>query len=187
MFHFYFLWCKWDAIMDQCLSSLSPSPPSDSPSSPTDDVTVISVLSKNIEKRFTYYLHIAKKFYLKVCPRSEQALIVDKILDVYAERTQCSVFVEGPPGTGKSSIATLLCGRLNGVLCHFSPTRSGESFDEIKVAADQSCEGKPIVILMDEGDVMLRNTVMIIFYGTAPYIILLHGLEFKPHSIAFAL
>jgi len=151
---------QWNAMTNPCLVA-SPSSSSEASAEPAvahnDKTITISVLFKNMEKRFTYYAHIVKKFYLDVCPNSEQAFIIQKIMDIYAVQRRCVAFIEGPPGTGKSSIAALLCAKLNGVLCPFNPTRAGESFDEIKAAAEQACERKVIVVLMDEASNMLRN------------------------------
>lgn len=121
-----------------------------------DKTFVISKLVKNIENQYAYYSRVVSMFYYNICADSDQQAILDKIVAIYNSRKQCCAFIEGPPGTGKSSIASLLCVRLNGVLCPFDPTRPGESFDEIKAASENLCGDKVLVILMDEVDVMIR-------------------------------
>jgi hypothetical protein len=84
-----------------------------------------------------------------------QAKIISDILDFYKKNNSCSVFISGPPGTGKSTIASLLALKLNAVLCEsFDPTLQGYTLEKLKIRANPT-KDQPLIILFDEVDEMI--------------------------------
>jgi hypothetical protein len=84
-----------------------------------------------------------------------QAKIISDIIDFYKTKNYCSVFISGPPGTGKSTIASLLALKLNAVLCEsFDPTLPGYTLAKLKIRANPTKE-EPLIILFDEVDEMI--------------------------------
>jgi hypothetical protein len=62
-----------------------------------------------------------------------------------------TVFVHGPPGTGKSNIAMLVTDKLKGVLCNnHDPTYAG---DELSALVSQT--DKTLVVSLDEWDIVI--------------------------------
>jgi Cdc6-like AAA superfamily ATPase len=94
-----------------------------------------------------------------------QTQIVSDIFNWYKQKDYCSAFISGQPGTGKSTIASLLTLKLNGLLCEtFSPTRPGFTLSKLIIRAKPTRE-KPLVILFDEVDVMIND----IHHGITPH------------------
>ena len=94
-----------------------------------------------------------------------QAQIVSDIFNWYKRNDYCSAFISGQPGTGKSTIASLLTLKLNALLCEsFDPTRPGFTLSKLIIRAKPTKE-KPLVILFDEVDVMINE----IHHGITPH------------------
>jgi hypothetical protein len=101
-------------------------------------------------------------------PTKEQAKIIKSISAVFAKKKQCTVFIEGPPCTGKSSIGYLVAKELSGSFCNtFNPTEPGDTINMAITSMHEWVidEDKPIIISIDEIDVLLKkineNTVII--------------------------
>lgn len=94
-----------------------------------------------------------------------QTQIVSDIYNLYKQTDYCSAFISGQPGTGKSTIASLLTLKLNALLCEtFDPTRPGFTLSKLVIRAKPTRE-KPLVILFDEVDVMIHD----IHHGITPH------------------
>ncbi len=95
-------------------------------------------------------------------PRPDQLELLDKICTQRDDRGNCVAFISGSPGSGKSSIATLLASRLKAKLCYtFNPTDPGDTLATLICEADPSKE-HPLIILFDEVDAMIHRVHNII-------------------------
>lgn len=93
-------------------------------------------------------------------PTPGQALIVEDISRVFSKKKRCTIFIEGPPCTGKSSVGYILAKTLNCHFCNtFNPTDPGDTINKA-IASMQDWlqdEDKPIIISIDEFDILLKN------------------------------
>lgn len=51
-------------------------------------------------------------------PTNEQSAIMDEIIEIYKRQNNCSAFIYGEPGVGKSTLARLLAKQLGITICH---------------------------------------------------------------------
>lgn len=86
-----------------------------------------------------------------------QAHIFRKTMEFYNENNYAVVFVDGPVGVGKTCFAYLMANELGATFVDtFNPTEPSDSFDNLYTSVEHS-SGRPIVILMDEVEVILRQ------------------------------
>lgn len=86
-----------------------------------------------------------------------QVNLYEKCIKYYNKHNSAVVFVEGPIGTGKTCFAYLLANELKASFVDsFNPTETSDTFDNLYTAAQHS-DVHPLVILLDEVDVLLRN------------------------------
>lgn len=98
----------------------------------------------------------------KYVPREgQQQNTVDSIVKLHKERQTkrrgTTVFVTGEPGSGKSSLAMLCALATNGMFCEtFSPNEPGDNLEKLVRIAMPRRE-KPLIIILDEVDVLLNK------------------------------
>lgn len=87
-------------------------------------------------------------------PREEQTTIRTAITDIVKERDRghATVFLHGPPGTGKSMIGVLFAEELGGVYCNtLKPWEPGDTLGSLHSQVEPSAE-KPLIVCFDEFD-----------------------------------
>jgi len=87
-------------------------------------------------------------------PRDEQTTILTAITELVEERDRghATVFLHGPPGTGKSMIGVLLAEALGGVYCNtLKPWEPGDTLSSLHSQVEPSAE-KPLIVCFDEFD-----------------------------------
>lgn len=94
---------------------------------------------------------------LKALPSQEP--IIKSVSELYNSKRQITIFIDGVPGSGKSSIGYLVAKELNGSFCHtFNPTDPGDSFSRtVNQIRDSESPDDLIVIVLEEVDVLLKN------------------------------
>ncbi len=91
-------------------------------------------------------------------PLQQQADILYRIKRIYEQKRRATIFLNGSPGTGKSSIGYLLAKHLNGSFCHsFNPTEPGDTVSCLIGSAQYSSCETPIVIVLEEANMMIRK------------------------------
>lgn len=89
-----------------------------------------------------------------------QGKVVSDAVQVFKKKRQCSVFIEGPPCSGKSSVGYLIAKELAGAFCNtFNPTEPGDTLSGAisRIQDWLRDDDIPIVILVDEVDSMLKK------------------------------
>jgi len=87
-------------------------------------------------------------------PRDEQDAILTAITELVEERKRghATVFLHGPPGTGKSMIGVLLAEAMGGVYCNtLKPWEPGDTLGSLHSQVEPSAE-KPLIVCFDEFD-----------------------------------
>ncbi|NBR16041.1 MAG: hypothetical protein EBU01_15905 [Crocinitomicaceae bacterium] len=86
-----------------------------------------------------------------------QQKIIEEIDAVYKKNKVCISFICGYFGIGKSYLGILLNKHLNGNLCQtFNPTICGDNFEYLYNLVKPN-ENSPLIVVLDEFDVMLEN------------------------------
>ena len=85
-------------------------------------------------------------------PRPDQAILMKQIQDLYATKKAVTIFLYGPPCTGKSILGLLLADAYGSSYCNaFSPWEPGDTIgclmDEVEPTKD-----KPLIIVWEEID-----------------------------------
>ncbi len=90
-------------------------------------------------------------------PSIKQRIIIDKIKDFYLKNKFCVSFVQGLPGSGKTTIAYLLAKELNGTICKtFRPYEPNDTMSNLYERIQPNKES-PLIILFDEANIMIRK------------------------------
>jgi hypothetical protein len=130
-----------------------------------ENVTVVNLYERHGNFAWFYY----SKRSLRACKfteRESQRSVLDSIVEKFQERKQrqcpyLSTFIWGAPGTGKSSLGLLLAARLKGSLVYsFNPSDPGDSISKLYKKVKPQ-EDAPLIIVLDEIDIMLSKTVHI--------------------------
>ena len=90
-------------------------------------------------------------------PIGDQPMVLDSILQQYADRGRATVVIHGAPCTGKSTVGYLVAKQLRGHYCHtFNPNDPGDSIHELM----HSCEAdslNPLIVVLEEIDGILQR------------------------------
>jgi hypothetical protein len=96
-------------------------------------------------------------FFLNKKSKTNQNLIVHSIIKYYKDNNYCTSFINGIPGSGKTTIAYLLAKELNGSMCKtFNPTDAGDHIQNLIRRVNPTSEN-PLIVLLDEIDIMINN------------------------------
>lgn len=83
--------------------------------------------------------------------------VVDEILNTYNEQSRCTMCIYGPPGKGKTRIASLVASKLNACLIYdYNPVKTGDSWKKYCNEARKSTD-EPLVFLIDEVDIYMKR------------------------------
>ena len=89
-------------------------------------------------------------------PIGDQSYIISDIIDIYKQNGRATVFIDGVSYAGKSSIGYIVAKQLGGKYCHsFNPSDPGDQLSTL--TSDVSIEDAPLVIVLEEVDVMIQN------------------------------
>ncbi len=129
------------------------------PSTPPSDVVKI------YQRHGTYaeFSYIYLKLDLKgLSPYPEQKPIIDEIASDFSVTNKLSVFIEGVPCSGKSSVGYLLAKQLGAAYCHsFNPSDPGDTLSYVvsRIRRDDAEYSivSPIIIVLEEIDVILHK------------------------------
>lgn len=87
----------------------------------------------------------------------QQSCLYSKIMELYKRKPNVVTFIWGGVSVGKTYFSYILANKMEGSLCNtFRPTDPGESF-ECFYRRINPTKSKPLIILLDEIDVMLKN------------------------------
>ena len=102
---------------------------------------------------------------VKLCSENIASAIIDKFKMGNHDSMVCILM--GKPGVGKSTVARVLTKQLNGVLYPaYNPTRVGQCLKAVTNECKASEGDVPLVIVMEEFDVALRNIMNGNVHGT---------------------
>jgi len=130
----------------------------------SDDIVQISRLIKTAQGSWWGYEWVESKDYsIRHTPNYYQSTIIDKIIS-YCQSSKngmrrCVAFIDGEPGSQKSTIANLLCSKLdNSILCEtFDPFLCGDSYTTMYNTHKRLNGERTLVLLVNEVDEMIRN------------------------------
>jgi hypothetical protein len=89
--------------------------------------------------------------------KPNQNLIVHSIIKYYKDNNYCTSFINGIPGSGKTTIAYLLAKELNGSICKtFNPTDPGDHLHNLIRRVNPTSKN-PLIVLLDEIDIIINN------------------------------
>lgn len=92
-------------------------------------------------------------------PEPEQARIIADVCEFHRSKAYGGtvVYLAGGPGSGKTTLATLLAVELNGSICMtFNPTDPGDTLDAL-IREVRPSKDRPMVVLLDEADGLITN------------------------------
>lgn len=129
----------------------------------TSTTSWVKMLVNDFTWRGCNEFSILKRLVPKMAPErlQVQQKMVDQITSHFDSRKEenewpegnAVVLITGNPGTGKSTIATLLTQKVGGVLCScLRPTDAGTNLTEVLNYHESNSSGKPLVLLIDEFD-----------------------------------
>lgn len=97
------------------------------------------------------------KLIVKYAPILDQSLAVASIEKMFRTKSHLVVFLYGPTGTGKSSVAPLVAQKLNAAFCpNLKLWSPGETIEELYHECQPTVK-RPLVILLDEIDQVLEK------------------------------
>ena len=131
---------------------------------PANPIVTKSCDTVKVYQRYgTYsdFSYVYLKLSLKgLTPYPEQQPIVDGIASEFSTTNRLTVFIEGVPCSGKSSIGYLLAKRIGAVYCHsFNPTDPGDTFSYLvsRLRRDDDDNSIPMIVVLEEVDVILQK------------------------------
>lgn len=120
----------------------------------TDPRTSVALLTRWGSPRSWAYGRRVVKLNVPA-PTSDQARILDLACAHFARKRCTVLFVDGPPGTGKSMLGLMLASRLGGAYCSTcAPWEPGDSIERLWMYADPT-RAAPLVLAFDEIDTVL--------------------------------
>lgn len=112
------------------------------------------LIRAGIYKNFFYRSH--KLDLTHLIPLGDQIPIIEKIIELYSEKSRATIFIDGVSHAGKSSIGYLLAKKLGGKYCHsFNPTDPGDQMSMLVLDAD--IDDKPLIVVLEEADIMIQT------------------------------
>ncbi len=104
---------------------------------------------------YSYFYYNKRDLYINYDYNKHQKEISKKIVDYYQKNDKVCVYLYGKVGVGKTYLSYLLCKELNGSLCDtYDPTSPGDYFQDL-YSYTQPCKDKPLIVLLDEVDIIL--------------------------------
>lgn len=120
-----------------------------------DDFHEIHVLFRTGTYEWFQYKSRSMDFQKEMKPN--QTFITDEIVRVYNEKSSCSAYIYGEVGVGKTMTAYLLASRLNGKVCDtFNPSEPNDFLDNV-YSKSNATQHSPLILLMDEIDIMIEQ------------------------------
>jgi hypothetical protein len=105
--------------------------------------------------------------FTNLTPTPAQTRVLTDVRRQLHERGRCAVFVDGPPRTGKSSLASMLTASLGDAVCMtgariFDMENEGGSLSSVRAAIDHfvGFDGKYGVMLMDDVGPILEDAIL---------------------------
>lgn len=87
-----------------------------------------------------------------------QTKLFCKIMDFYKTQNYCKIFLNGPPGKGKTFFAYLMAQRLNCYLMdQYDPSDPGSSLNFVYNRAKKISPNKPLILVLDEVDILIEK------------------------------
>ena len=87
-----------------------------------------------------------------------QTILFRKMMEFYKTKNYCKVFLNGPPGTGKTFYSYLMAENLNCYLTDsYCPTDPGSSITSVYHRAKNVSPNKPLIVVLDEADILLSK------------------------------
>lgn len=126
---------------------------------PKQEASKISVFSRYGSYKDFYYARVLFNV-TTLEPILGQGKVVSDAVQIFRKKKQCSIFIEGPPCSGKSSVGYLIAKEISGAFCNtFNPTEPGDTLSGAvsKIQDWLRDDDIPIVILVDEIDSMLKK------------------------------
>jgi hypothetical protein len=122
----------------------------------TDETKIVFI--SLITLKGNYYCRYSRKRDLECShylPKENQEQVINDTLDFYNNNNICVTMVYGNPGTGKSIIGLLIAKQLKGSFCKtYNPSFPGDTLENIYDNAQVS-KTKPLILLIDEFDIIL--------------------------------
>lgn len=112
------------------------------------------------EREGNYYCLYYAKRCLDVTAfvaRKQQKMVVSKVREHHENYQHTVVYLYGNPGSGKSMVGFLIAKELSATFCNtFDPTEPGDNLSKLYNRIEPTKE-KPLVIVIDEFDILLVN------------------------------
>ena len=88
---------------------------------------------------------------------TKQEEIYKNVMSIYNKKNNVKCFIHGDSDVGKTMFAYIMAKKIGGSLCDtFNPTEPSDSFDNLYTTINPTSKC-PLVLLMDEVDIMLRK------------------------------
>ncbi len=125
---------------------------SDTPYVPMKKVKIIQRFGS-----FTAPWYKERSIAISLTPRSNQQIIIDRILKNQKKMGHTVAYLYGEPGTGKSMIGLFLAQQTGGVYCSsIKPWRPNDTIDSLYAELEPS-EISPLILVFDEFDAAIMK------------------------------
>lgn len=128
-----------------------------------EDITTVTRLCKTSGAWWGYNWSEYRIQNMRISPRESQSELVDSIMDYYNGHPmkRCIAFIDGPPGTGKSSISRILASRLQkAFICdEFNPLLAGDMYSPLYQSFKKIGQGSDstLILVIDEIDKLIAQ------------------------------
>ena len=127
------------------------------PTDKSDDELISSIDYFERSGTYAYFAYHSRNLRLIQECTSEQKTILDNIASLYDTRRSISCYIYGSTGIGKTLLSYLVSQHYSGALCDsFQPDTPGDTLENLYSRAHPT-RRKPLVILLDEADLLIRN------------------------------